>query len=67
MSHERRNPKRNASGCMDMTAYKAISNVKEEENYHKLLHGIFSLCNKFGFRIEGRIVLVSKNTGRKWE
>lgn len=57
----------NASGYPDPTAYQAIKNVdQEDENFHKLLHTIFNICELSGFRIEGRIVLVDKVTGRIW-
>lgn len=62
-----KDPKRNASGCLDLTAYEAIKNVEsEDERFHKLLHTIFYICKLAGFDIEGRIVLVDKRTGRVW-
>ena len=60
-----RDLKLNASGCPDPTAYQAIKNVdREDENFHKLLHTIFNICELSGFRIEGRIVLVDEATGK---
>ena len=57
----------NASGYPDPTAYQAIKNIdREEENFHKLLHTIFNICELSGFRIEGRIVLVDEVTGKVW-
>ena len=62
-----RDLRRNASGCPDPTAYQAIKNIdREDENFHKLLHTIFYICNAAGFEIEGRIVLIDKKTGRIW-
>jgi len=62
-----RDLKLNASGCPDPTAYQAIKNVdQEDENFHKLLHTIFNICELSGFRIEGRIVLVDEVTGKVW-
>lgn len=59
--------RRNASGCPDPTAYQAIQNIdREDENFHKLLHTIFNICELSGFRIEGRIVLVDEVTGKVW-
>ena len=56
---------RNGSGCLDPTAYEAIKNIeREDENFHKLLHMIFDICELSGFRIEGRIVLIDKVTGK---
>ena len=55
----------NASGYPDPTAYQAIKNIdREDENFHKLLHTIFNICELSGFRIEGRIVLVDEVTGK---
>lgn len=59
--------RKNASGCSDPTAYQAIKNIdREDENFHKLLHMIFNVCELSGFRIEGRIVLVDEVTGKVW-
>ena len=58
----------NASGCSDPTAYQAIKNIdREDENFHKLLHTIFNICELSGFRIEGRIVLVDEKSGKVWK
>ena len=40
--------------------------LTEEENFHKLLHTIFYICENAGFHIEGRIVLVDDETGKVW-
>lgn len=57
----------NASGYPDPTAYQAIKNIdRKDENFHKVLHTIFNVCEHYGFRIEGRIVLVDKATGKVW-
>ena len=62
-----RDLRKNASGCSDPTAYRAIKNIdREDENFHKLLHTIFNICELYGFRIEGRIVLVDEVTGKVW-
>lgn len=62
-----RDLRRNASGCSDPTAYQAIKNLdRDDENFHKLLHTIFNICELSGFRIEGRIVLVDEVTGKVW-
>ena len=62
-----RDLRKNAEGYSDPTAYKAIKNIdKEYERFHKLLHTIFYICKVAGFKIEGRIVLVDKKTGRIW-
>lgn len=59
--------RRNAEGYSDSTAYQAIKNIdREDENFHKLLHTIFNICELSGFRIEGRIILVDEVTGKVW-
>ncbi len=75
------NLRKNGSGYYDPTAYQAIMNAdrddenidrddenidRDDENFHKLLFTIFNLCELSGFRIEGRIVLVDKETGKVW-
>lgn len=63
-------PRRNASGCLDLTAYEAIRNVDREadaeKRYKKLLSTIFYLCDLAGFHIEGRITIKDKKTGKVW-
>ena len=62
-----RDLRRNASGCVDPTAYQAIKNLdREDDDFHKLLRTIFNICELSGFQIEGRIVLVDKVTGKVW-
>lgn len=66
------NPKLNASGCKDLTAYEALKNVelaekKAEAKYRKLLATIFSICELAGFHLEGRIVLKDKKSGKVWK
>ena len=39
---------------------------EEDARFHRLLDMIFYLCELAGFRIEGRIVLTDKRTGRIW-
>lgn len=70
MMDPKKDPRRNASGYMDLTAYEAIRNVEREaeaeERFKKLLSTIFYICDLAGFRIEGRIVLQDKKTGKVW-
>lgn len=62
-----KDPRRNAEGYIDMTAYEAIKHVDEEmERFHKLLNTIFYLCDIAGFSIDNRLVLTDKKTGRTW-
>lgn len=57
------NPRRNAEGYSDPTAYEALKN---DERFHRLLHTLFYLCELADFEIEGRIILVDKRNGRVW-
>ena len=62
--------KLNASGCKDMTSFKALQNVTREEKdkvrLEKLLTTIFYICDLAGFRINGRITFQDKKTGKIW-
>lgn len=58
--------KLNGSGCKDLTAYEAIRNVESEDRFNKLLKTIFNVCELAGFRVEERIVLKDKRTGKVW-
>jgi hypothetical protein len=63
-------PRRNASGCLDLTAYEAIRNVEREAEaearFKKLLSTIFYICDLAGFHIEGRLEIRDKKTGKIW-
>lgn len=67
--------RRNGSGCVDPTAYKAIRNVMKEEGRKKtgsdqrfedLLKAIFTICELSDFHIEERIIVKDKRTGKIW-
>ena len=59
--------KRNGSGYVDPTAYKAIKGVdKDHERFLKLLDMIFNICDLSGFHLESRIEVKDKKTGRVW-
>lgn len=59
--------KRNGSGYYDPTAYKAIKNVTEsEKNVSKVIKTLQAVAHLAGYEIEGRIVLVDKETGEIW-
>lgn len=59
--------RRNFEGYLDPTAHEAIQNItREDERFHKLLYAIFNICELADFKIEGRIVLVDKKTGKTW-
>lgn len=64
---DRNNPRCNAEGYSDPTAFEALRNLeREDERFHRLLHTLFYLCELVDFEIEGRIVLIDKKTGRIW-
>lgn len=64
---DRNNPRCNAEGYSDPTAFEALRNLeREEERFHRLLYTLFYLCELADFEIEGRIVLIDKKTGRIW-
>lgn len=66
----KKDPRRNASGYMDPTAYEAIRNVEREaeaeERFKKLLSTIFYIADLAGFHIEGRLTIRDKKTGKVW-
>lgn len=65
---DRNNPRFNAEGYSDPTAFEAIRNVERGyERFHKLIRTLFYLCELADFEIEGRIVLVDKKTGRVYK
>lgn len=64
---DRNNPRCNAEGYSDPTAFEALKNLeREDERFHRLLYTLFYLCELADFEIEGRIVLIDKKTGRIW-
>ena len=66
----KKDPRRNASGYMDLTAYEALKNIdreaEAEKRYKKLLSTIFYICDLAGFHIEGRLEIRDKKTGKVW-
>ena len=62
------NPKRNESGCMDLTAYQAITNIdNEQKRFKQLIRTIVSICDLAGFEIQGKITLKNRRSGRLWK
>lgn len=58
---------KNGSGCYDPTACYAIGKAdKEKAKLTRVMETIRNVCELAGFRIEGRIVLVDKKTGKVW-
>lgn len=62
-----KDPRKNTSGCYDLTAYDAIKRIEEkQERVSKLVGCIKRMCELAGFQIQGRIVLEDKETGEVW-
>lgn len=65
-----KDPRRNASGYLDPTAYEAIEKIsrdeREDKRVKKLIATIYSICDLAGFSVETRIVLKDVKTGRIW-
>lgn len=66
----KKDPRRNASGYLDLTAYEAIKKADreahDEARFKKLLNTIFSICDLAGFSIENRLEIKDKKTGKVW-
>ena len=60
--------RKNSEGYSDPTVYNALKNIEKDrdEQFHKLLDTIFTVCELAGFRVEERIVLKDKKTGKIW-
>ncbi|MDR1753997.1 MAG: hypothetical protein LBR74_03710 [Eubacterium sp.] len=59
---------KNFEGYLDPTVCGAMISIsrKKKEKLNKLLRAIFNLCEVAGFQIQGRIVLLDKETGKVW-
>lgn len=59
---------RNDSGYFDPTAFEALSKVSDDEDarFHRLLYTLFYICELADFKIDGRITLIDKHSGRIW-
>lgn len=64
---DKRDPKRNGKGYLDMTAYEAIKEEEEKDRFHNFIRAIFKLCKQYGYVIDGRITVKDKKTGRIWK
>lgn len=66
--HKHDNELKNAEGYPDPTAYKAIKRADDDfERYQKVLGCLLRVCELSDFKIDGRITLVDKRTGKVWE
>lgn len=63
-----KDPRKNASGCSDLTAYNAVQNIdEEEEEFKKLLRTLRYICNVAGFEFDGRVCIRNKESGRVYK
>lgn len=63
------NPRKNASGCTDLTAYEAIKKADadaEHERFKKLIGCIYRIAEIAGFYVED-IAIRDKRTGKVWK
>ena len=68
-SKGRDNPKRNTSGCMDLTAYEAIKKIDAEMEFdrlHRMIDILHTVCELNDFHIMEHVVLKDKRTGKVW-
>ena len=68
-SKGRENPKRNQSGCLDLTAYYAIKRADielEHDRLHKMIDILHAVCELNDFCIIDRVALKDKRTGKIW-
>jgi len=67
-----RNPKYNASGCADPTAYEALKPIiKEDRQLERKVHNIINtlkfIVDWAGFEFIGRIEIRHKESGREFK
>lgn len=67
----KKDPRRNASGYMDLTAYEAIEKADREADaearFKKFLSTVFYIAELAGFSIDGRLTVRDKKTGKVWK
>lgn len=64
-----KDPRKNASGCPDPTAYEALKNLTKEqdvERLNRLLSTIRYISDMAGFEIMERIIFRDKKNGKIW-
>ena len=66
-----KDPRRNASGYVDPTAYQAIENVSrggsDAMRAKRLLTTLYNICDLAGFKVTSRITIKDKKTGKEWK
>ena len=65
MATKQHDPRKNAEGYSDPTAYKAIKNVDaEQERFYKATDMMYEIAELYGFYVEEPISLRNKRSGR---
>lgn len=68
--NEDRDLRKNGEGYPDPTAYEAIKRAEphdwERERFMKVVGCILRVCELAGFKLEGRIMLRDRRTGKAW-
>jgi len=60
--------RKNSEGYPDPTAYATLKNIeREEEQVRKLRKTISQICDLAGFRVQGKISLIDKRSGKVWK
>ena len=62
---------RNASGCIDRTAYEAIRRVsksasEERRKINRLVGGLLRICELAGYEFVGTMAFKNVDTGKVW-
>ncbi|MGW8381261.1 hypothetical protein ACWB45_00570 [Streptococcus parasuis] len=68
---EGRNPKYNASGCADPTAFEALKSMIQEDaalekKVHNLVNTVKFIVDWAGFEMIGRIKIMHKESGKEF-
>lgn len=67
IANRENNPRKPLGQNIPPNSFEDLRNIdKEDERFHRLLHTLFYICELADFQIEGRIVLIDKQTGRVW-
>lgn len=60
--------KKNSEGYLDTTASDAIRRTDFETKRHsRCINTLLYICNLAGYKVDGRIVLIDKKSGRIWK
>lgn len=62
------NPRKNSLGYTDLTPFEDFNSMEKDDEirFKKLLGTIFYICELAEFKIEERIVLTDKKSGKTW-